>query len=249
MLPSIVLANDDFANTKEYAIRNNHLGNMMKIILQPPIPLPAVPLARMLVEPLIDTLDYATIDQYGSVLVGSYRTKRIQPNVNTTDTFCLASALFKQFFILNLNHEATGLWCDYHLLELTDTLDFKTSVGWRNHSLLQGFLLDGFVVENYLCKSLLVVRGSWFLLKTTRITIECFECFLEVPPIGNYFADRLLGGFRIMEVLETLLLLNEANQSIYVGQWSFPILGFEIVIPLPPHIVIALVVEFFACSA
>jgi hypothetical protein len=52
-----------------------------------------------------------------------------------------------------------------------------------------------------------------------------------------------------MEVLETLLLLNEADQGIDVGQWGFPILGFEIVIPLPSHVIVALIVEFFACSA
>jgi hypothetical protein len=56
---------------------HDELADVMEVIFQAEIPLPQPTLARTLVVPLVDTLDDATIDQYWTVLVVSYRSQSV----------------------------------------------------------------------------------------------------------------------------------------------------------------------------
>src|ERR1700684_136314 len=108
----------------------------MEIVFQPPMTLLSIRFAWILVVPLIDTLDDATIDQYWRKLVGSYRSERIQPDVNTAHTFAF-NLMRKFLLILNIHNKPKPLGRNHHLLELPASLDRKALVRGRDNPLLQ----------------------------------------------------------------------------------------------------------------
>src|SRR5579859_2057867 len=77
LLPTIVLANDDATDAVLHAQVHDELADMVEVVLQAEIPLPQSALARTFVVPLVYTLDDATIDQYWTVLVVSYRSQTV----------------------------------------------------------------------------------------------------------------------------------------------------------------------------
>ena len=173
----------------------------MKVVFQPPMTLFPIRFAWMFVVPLIDTLNDATVDQYWRKLVGSYRSERVESNVNTAHTFAF-NLVRKLLFILNIHNETEPLGRNHHLLKLPDALDGEAVICRRNNSSFQRLLLDGFVIENYLCKPFFVVWWSGLIRKLGRVFFVCRQRLAEVAPITQYLANGLLCCLRIVKVLE-----------------------------------------------
>jgi len=75
LLPTIVLANDDRANAVFQAVLHDELADVVEVVFQPEVAFPAFTLGLVPVVVLVDALANATIDQYWSRLIGSYRSR------------------------------------------------------------------------------------------------------------------------------------------------------------------------------
>ena len=83
---------------------------------------------------------------------------------------------------------------------------------------LERFLLDCLVVKDDLSQFVLVVR--WFRLshELAWVFLVGFACLLEVAPVGQDLADRLLGCLGVVEILEAVFALRLLNEPVDVGQ-------------------------------
>ena len=77
LFPPIVLADYDTTDTMLHAQVHNKLIDMMEVVFQSPVPLAETVFAGMFIEPLVYAFDDATIDQYRTVLVVSYRSQTV----------------------------------------------------------------------------------------------------------------------------------------------------------------------------
>ena len=77
LFPPIVLANDDPADPMLHTQVHDELADVVEVVLQAEVPLAEAVFARSFVVPLIDAFDDATIDQYRTVLVVSYRSQTV----------------------------------------------------------------------------------------------------------------------------------------------------------------------------
>ena len=69
LLPSVVLSNDQRPDPILDAVLDQELGDVMEVVLKTEVSLARTALGRVLVEPLVERLCHATIDQYGGMLV------------------------------------------------------------------------------------------------------------------------------------------------------------------------------------
>lgn len=200
---------------------DDELADVVKVVLQPEVPLPALPLGVVLVELLVDALANATVDQYGSrCLVGSYRCEVVQPDVHARNAFRLVLRL-RWLFVPNVHDEPEPLRCQDHLLVLFLAVDAKAVVGRRNGVWFRLLLvlpsLDGFVVEDDLSQFVLVIGRLRSLDELTWVFLPCVECLLEVRPVGQALADCLLRRLCIVQVLEAVQVLDGGDESVNVG--------------------------------
>jgi len=169
-------------------VLDHELTDVVEVVLQPEVSFLALSFSVVLVEFLVDTLANATVDQYGSLcLVCGYRSKVIQPNVNTCYAFCFTFRLFG-LFVLNVYDKAKSLRCQDHLSVLSLAVDTKAVVSWRDSfRLCLLFVLssfDGFVIEDDLCQFVFVVRWFRSFDELGWVFLVGVECLLEVRPVG-----------------------------------------------------------------
>ena len=69
LLPTLVSADDDGPDLVLDAELDQPFRDMMEVVLDAEVPFLAVVLVRSLVEPSVPTLDDATVDQYGRMLI------------------------------------------------------------------------------------------------------------------------------------------------------------------------------------
>ena len=245
-LPAVVLANDDRANPMLDTVRHDELANMVEVVLQSEIPF----LAGVLgiaepVEMLVNALANATVDQYGSRLIGSYRSKIIQANINTSNTFC-RGFVRDVLLILHIHDEAKSFGRDDHLLVVSDALDAEAIIarcdGCEFLILLGLSSFDGFVVEDNLSQFVFIVRRHRHFDELAWVFLVGVECFLEVRPVGQALTDRLFSGLGVMQLFETVLAFDGSDERVDVGQY----LTTE---PCFSHEERAFVVQFLAQAA
>jgi hypothetical protein len=236
-LPSSILPDDDPANTTINAIIHNEFADMVEVVLHPTITLLPPLLARNFVIPLVDALDDATIDQYGSVLVGSYRTQVVQPQIDTTNLILVDLSLLLLLFVLNLDHESVGLGRDDHLPKLPIALDRETLVGRHDDALFERFLLDRLIVEDDLSELVLIVGRLRFAEELAAILVIGSQCLAEVAPVVKHLADRLFGRLGVVKVLKAIKRLCLCHQHVDIRQSLSTEPGFS-------HEEVALVVQF-----
>ena len=241
LFPAIVLPDNDTSNAVLDTVLDDELGSVVKVVFQTPVAFSAVVFVQLLVEPLVDTLDDTTIDQYGRVLVGSYRHHVIQPNINAGNTLSL-DFIRHILFILHIHHEPEGFGCDDYLLELAAAFDAEAFIGRSDNATLEHFLLDRLGVENYLCQFILVVWRFRHSGELALILLPCVQCFLEVAPVRQHLPDRLFGGLRVVQVLKAFFGLNQLNERLDVRHQ----IAAE---PCLTHVVVALVVQLLASLA
>ncbi len=220
LLPAIILTNDDRANAMFDTMSHNELANMVEVVFQTEVAFLAFTLGLEPVEMLVDALANATVDQYGSRLIGSYRSKIVQANVNTGNTFC-RGFMWDVLFVLHVHNEAESLGCNDYLLVVSVTLNAEAVVTRRDGCeflvLLGLSSFDGFVVEDNLSQFVLVVGRHRHFDKLAWVFLPCVECLLEVRPIGQALTDGLLGGLCVVQIAETVLVLDGRNEHVDVG--------------------------------